>query len=155
MSQEIERKFLVKDGYKQFAYTQTRIIQGYLSSDPERIVRVRIRDEKGFITIKGVISLSGMSRFEWEKEIDVDEARELLKLSEPGIIDKVRYLVQVGKFTFEVDEFYGDNAGLVVAEVELSKEEDLFEIPFWLGKEVTFDLRYYNSKLAKTPYSTW
>jgi len=155
MAQEIERKFLVKEGYKQFAYTYTRITQGYLSSVPERIVRVRINGDMGFITIKGVSNLSGMSRYEWEKEIPVNEAHELLALCEPGIIDKTRYLVQVGKFTFEVDEFYGENEGLVIAEIELSSEEELFEIPLWLGKEVTGDRRYYNSKLAKNPFSKW
>jgi len=155
MPQEIERKFLVKDGFKQFAFTYSRVTQGYLSSVPERIVRVRINGEKGFITIKGISNLSGMSRYEWEKEIPVDEARELLSLCEQGIIDKTRYLVQVGKFTFEVDEFYGENEGLVIAEIELSSEEELFEIPLWLGKEVTGDKRYYNSKLAKNPFSNW
>jgi len=155
MPQEIERKFLVKDGYKQFAFTNTRITQGYLSSIPERIVRVRINGDKGYITVKGVSNMSGMSRYEWEKEIPVDEARELLTLCEPGIIDKTRYLVQVGKFTFEVDEFYGENEGLSMAEIELSSEEELFEIPLWLGKEVTGDKRYYNSKLAKNPFSKW
>ncbi len=155
MPQEIERKFLVKEGYKQFAFTYTRITQGYLSSVPERIVRVRINGDKGFITIKGVSNLSGMSRYEWEKEIPVHEARELLALCEPGIIDKTRYLVQVGKFTFEVDEFYGENEGLVVAEVELSSEEELFDKPAWLGKEVTGDNRYYNSKLVKMPFKNW
>jgi adenylate cyclase len=155
MPQEIERKFLVKEGYKQFAFTFTRITQGYLSSVPERIVRVRINGDKGFLTIKGVSSLSGMSRYEWEKEIPVQEARELLLLCDPGIIDKTRYLLQVGKFTFEVDEFYGENDGLVMAEIELSSEEELFEIPLWLGKEVTGDKRYYNSKLAKNPFSKW
>ncbi|MFA5971684.1 MAG: CYTH domain-containing protein [Lentimicrobiaceae bacterium] len=155
MPQEIERKFLVKDGYKQFAFTYTRITQGYLSSVPQRIVRVRINGERGYITIKGVSNLSGMSRYEWEKEILVNDARELLALCEPGIIDKTRFLVQVGKFTFEVDEFYGENEGLVVAEVELSSEEELFEKPSWLGKEVTGDKRYYNSKLAGNPFSKW
>jgi adenylate cyclase len=155
MPQEIERKFLVKDGFKQFAFTHTRITQGYLSSVPERIVRVRINGDRGFLTVKGVSNLSGMSRFEWEKEILVDEARELLALCEPGIIDKTRYLVQVGKFTFEVDEFYGENEGLVMAEIELSSEEELFEIPLWLGQEVTGDRRYYNSRLAKNPFSKW
>jgi len=155
MPQEIERKFLVKDGYKQYAITSTRITQGYLSSIPERIVRVRINGEKGFVTIKGVSNLSGMSRYEWEKEIPVNDARELLALCEPGVIDKTRFLVQVGKFTFEVDEFYGENEGLVVAEVELSSEEELFEKPSWLGKEVTGDKRYYNSKLAGNPFSKW
>lgn len=155
MPQEIERKFLVKEGFKQYAFTHTRITQGYLSSVPERIVRVRINGERGFITIKGISNLSGMSRYEWEKEIPVNEARELLTLCEPGIIDKTRYLVQVGKFTFEVDEFYGENEGLVIAEVELSTEEELFDTPIWLGKEVTGDRRYFNSKLAKKPFSAW
>lgn len=155
MPQEIERKFLVKEGYKQYAFTHTRITQGYLSSVPERIVRVRTNGDKGFLTIKGVLSLSGMSRYEFEKEIPLNEAHELLALCEPGIIDKTRYLVQVGKFTFEVDEFYGENEGLVIAEIELSSEEELFDIPLWLGKEVTGDKRYYNSKLAKNPFSKW
>jgi adenylate cyclase len=155
MPQEIERKFLVHEGFRTFAYSHTRITQGYLSSVPERIVRIRINGEKGFITIKGVSDISGISRYEWEKEIPVTDARELLALCEPGIIDKSRYLVQVGKFTFEVDEFYGENEGLVVAEVELSSEEELFEKPAWLGKEVTGDKRYYNSKLAKNPFSEW
>ncbi|MDO9258021.1 MAG: CYTH domain-containing protein [Bacteroidales bacterium] len=155
MPQEIERKFLVKEGYKQYAFTQTRITQGYLSSVPERIVRVRTNGDKGFLTIKGMLSLSGMSRYEFEKEIPLNEANELLALCEPGIIDKTRYLVQVGKFTFEIDEFYGENEGLVIAEIELSSEEELFDIPLWLDKEVTGDRRYYNSKLAKNPFSKW
>ncbi len=155
MPQEIERKFLVKEGYKKNAHTYTRVTQGYLSSVPERIVRVRIYGEKGFLTIKGVSNISGMSRYEWEKEIPVNEARELLSLCEPGVIDKTRYLVQVGKFTFEVDEFHGENEGLVIAEVELSSEEELFEKPGWLGVEVTGDKRYYNSKLAKLPFKMW
>jgi len=155
MPQEIERKFLVKEGFKQFAFTSSRITQGYLSSVPERIVRVRLNGGKGYITVKGVSNLSGMSRYEWEKEIPVQDARELLALCEPGVIDKTRFLVQVGKFTFEVDEFYGENEGLVVAEVELSTEEDLFEKPKWLGDEVTGDKRYFNSKLAKNPHSKW
>jgi len=155
MPQEIERKFLVKEGYKQFAFTNTRINQGYLSSAPERIVRVRINGEKGFITIKGISNATGVSRFEWEKEIPVNEARELLALCEPAIIDKTRYLVQVGEFTFEVDEFYGDNAGLVIAEIELSSEEELFDKPKWLGQEVTGEKRYFNSKLSKNPFTKW
>jgi adenylate cyclase len=155
MSQEIERKFLVKVGYKRFAYTYSRITQGYLSSVPERIVRVRINGEKGYITIKGVSNLSGISRYEWEKEIPVAEAHELLTLCEPGVIDKIRYLVQVGKFTYEVDEFYVENEGLVIAEVELSSEEELFDKPEWLGTEVTGDKRYYNSRLSKNPFKSW
>lgn len=155
MPQEIERKFLVKEGYKQFAFTSIRIMQGYLSSVPERIVRVRTKGEKGYITIKGVSNLSGISRYEWEKEIPVDEARELLTMCEPCIIDKTRFLVQVGSFTFEVDEFYGENEGLVIAEVELSSEEEFFDKPSWLGEEVTGNRRYYNSILSKMPFKKW
>ncbi len=155
MPQEIERKFLVKDDFKQDVESSTRIMQGYLSSIPERIVRVRINGEKGFITIKGVSNDSGLSRYEWEKEIPLSEARELLSICEPGIIDKTRFLVKVKNFTFEIDEFYGDNQGLIVAEVELVSEEDIFDKPEWLGVEVTGDKRYYNSKLSKHPYSKW
>lgn len=155
MPQEIERKFLVKQGFKQLAYSNTRITQGYLSSVPERIVRVRINGDKGFITIKGVSNSSGMSRYEWEKEIPVAEAIELLGICEPGVIDKTRYLVRAGRFTYEVDEFYGENEGLVVAEIELSSEEEMFEKPEWLGEEVTGDRRYFNSKLVKNPFCYW
>lgn len=156
MAQEIERKFLVaSDAYKQEAVKQTRITQGYLSSVPERTVRVRIKGDKGFITIKGIGSESGASRYEWEKEIAVVEVEELLKICEPGVIDKTRYEVPAGDFTFEVDEFYGENQGLVVAEVELSDENDVFDRPEWLGEEVTGDVRFYNSMLMKNPYTKW
>jgi adenylate cyclase len=155
MAQEIERKFLVKGEFKKFANSATRITQGYLSSVPQRIVRVRTNGQKGFITIKGVSNCSGTSRFEWEKEIPIDEARELLRLCEPGIIDKNRYLVQVGKSTFEVDEFYGENLGLIIAEIELKSEDEPFEKPAWLGEEVTGKRKYYNSKLSKKPFSAW
>jgi len=155
MSQEIERKFLVKGDFKQYSDSSLRITQGYLSSVPERIVRIRIYGEKAFLTIKGITSKSGMSRYEWEKEIAVNEASELLKLCEPGIIDKTRYLVKSGKITFEVDEFYGENEGLIVAEVELIAENEQFDKPDWLGEEVTGDNRYYNSRLVKTPFSHW
>jgi adenylate cyclase len=155
MPQEIERKFLVKQGYKQYANSSTRITQGYLSSVPERIVRIRINGDKGFITVKGITNHAGISRYEWEKEIPVSEARELLTLCEAGVIDKTRYLIQQGKFTFEVDEFYGENEGLVIAEIELSSEEEMFEKPEWLGEEVTGDRRYFNSKLVLNPFCTW
>lgn len=155
MSQEIERKFLVTGDFKQYSDSSLRITQGYLSSVPERIVRIRIYGEKAFLTIKGITSKSGMSRYEWEKEIAVNEANELLKLCEPGIIDKTRYLVKSGKITFEVDEFYGENEGLIVAEVELIAENEQFDKPDWLGEEVTGDNRYYNSRLVKTPFSHW
>jgi adenylate cyclase len=155
MSQEIERKFLVKGDFKKHSESSNRITQGYLSSVPERIVRIRIYGEKAFLTIKGITNLSGMSRYEWEKEIAVNEAHELLKLCEPGIIDKTRYLVKSGKNTFEVDEFYGENEGLTVAEIELDAENDQFEKPGWLGEEVTGDKRYFNSRLVKNPFSKW
>ena len=155
MAQEIERKFLVAGEFKSLAKKATRITQGYLSSVPERTVRVRVKGEKGFITIKGIGSASGASRYEWEKEIPVEEVQELLKICEPGVIDKTRYLVKVGEHTFEVDEFYGDNEGLTVAEVELSSEEENFVKPEWLGEEVTGDVKYYNSMLMKNPYKNW
>lgn len=155
MSWEIERKFLVKEGYKSYASSYTRIIQGYLSSVPERIVRIRIRDDKGYITIKGATSLSKLKRFEWEKEIDVTEAEELLALCEPGVIDKTRYLINAGNVTFEVDEFHGNNTGLVVAELELSSEDEIVEKPDWLGDEITGDKRYYNSRLSMDPFCNW
>lgn len=152
MSKEIERKFLVRGDFKSQAFRSERITQGYLSSVPERTVRVRIKGNEGFITIKGRSNASGLTRYEWEKEIPVDEARELLQLSEPGMIDKTRYLVQVGKHVFEVDEFYGENEGLILAEIELQSEDEPFEKPEWLGKEVTGDPRYYNAMLSKKPY---
>lgn len=155
MAQEIERKFLVDGDFRSEAFKAVRITQGYLSSVPERTVRVRVKDDKGYITVKGVGDESGVSRFEWEKEIPVDDARELLRICEPGVIDKTRYLVKVGIHTFEVDEFYGDNEGLTVAEVELSDPNEAFGKPSWLGEEVTGDKRYYNSFLSRHPYITW
>jgi len=155
MSQEIERKFLVKGDFKPFVSKQTRIVQGYLSSVPERTVRVRVKGEKGFLTVKGIGSESGASRYEWEKEIPVEEANDLMKICEPGVIDKTRYLVKVGNHTFEVDEFYGENQGLIIAEVELQSEDEAFEKPEWLGQEVTGYTKYYNSMLMKNPYKRW
>lgn len=156
MSQEIERKFLVADtSYRSQAYAASRICQGYICSARGRTVRVRIRDGKGFLTIKGASDPSGMSRYEWEKEIPLAEAEELMKLCEPGMIDKTRYLVKCGKHTFEVDEFYGENEGLVVAEVELESVGESFERPAFLGKEVTGQVKYYNSFLMKQPYKSW
>lgn len=155
MAQEIERKFLVKGEFKSEAYSSSRIVQGYISSARGRTVRVRIRDEKGYLTIKGAANASGTSRYEWEKEIPLNEARELMKLCEPGIIDKTRYLVRSGRHIFEVDEFYGENEGLILAEVELNSEDEAFEKPGFIGEEVTGDVRYYNSQLMKNPFSTW
>ena len=155
MAQEIEKKFLVAGEFKESAKKATRIAQGYLSSVPERTVRVRVKGDKGYITVKGIGNDSGASRFEWEKEIPVEDVRDLLKICEPGVIDKTRYLVDCDGHTFEVDEFYGDNEGLVVAEVELSDENEAFTRPSWLGEEVTGDKKYYNSMLMKNPYKNW
>ncbi|PRZ26388.1 CYTH domain-containing protein [Flavobacterium granuli] len=153
---EIERKFLVtSDQFKKEAFSQNRIKQGYLSAVPERTVRVRIKGNKAYITIKGSSNESGMSRFEWEKEIPVDEAEKLLLLCEKGIIDKTRFEVKVGSHTYEVDEFYGENQGLIMAEIELGSETEVFEKPHWLGTEVTNDKRYYNSYLSISPFGTW
>jgi adenylate cyclase len=153
---EIERKFLVTShDFKAAAFTKNRIAQGYLSVVPERNVRIRIKGDKGFLTIKGVSSDSGLTRFEWEKEIPVDEAIALLKLCEKGIIDKTSFEVKIGSHVFEVDEFYGENEGLIIAEIELKSETETFEKPTWLGQEVTADHRYYNSFLTKNPFTTW
>ena len=156
MALEIERKFLVKDtSYKELAYSSSRIAQGYICSARGKTVRVRIRDAKGYLTIKGPSDEGGLSRYEWEKEIPLEEARELMKICEPGMIDKTRYLVRSGAHVFEVDEFYGDNEGLVVAEVELKSEDEPFEKPAFIGEEVTGIVKYYNSFLMKCPYNTW
>ncbi len=153
---EIERKFLVtSEAFKKEAFTQNRITQGYLSSVSRRTVRVRIKGNKGFLTIKGISNESGLSRFEWEKEIPVEEAQQLMHLCERGIIDKTRFEVKMGNHIFEVDEFYGENEGLIMAEVELNSETETFEKPSWLGKEVTSDKRYYNSYLSKNPFKDW
>lgn len=155
MAQEIERKFLVKGEYKHMAQEHHHMVQGYICSTGGRTVRVRITDEKAYLTIKGPSQNDGLSRYEWEHEIPVNEARELMKLCEPGMIEKTRYLVPFGAHVFEVDEFFGENSGLVVAEVELQCEDEPFEQPPFLGKEVTGDRRYYNSNLMKYPYSAW
>lgn len=155
MAQEIERKFLVSGEFKSLAFSQSRIVQGYICSARGRTVRIRIRDHKGYLTIKGASNDSGTSRYEWEKELPLPEAEELMKLCEPGIIDKTRYLIRVGRHVFEVDEFYGENDGLVVAEIELEAEDEVYEKAPFVGEEVTGDARYYNSQLMKKPYKTW
>lgn len=155
MAQEIERKFLVSGEFKSQAFSQSRIVQGYICSARGRTVRIRIRDHKGYLTIKGASNDSGTSRYEWEKELPLLEAEELMKLCESGIIDKTRYLIRVGRHVFEVDEFYGENDGLVVAEIELEAEDEVYEKPPFVGEEVTGDVRYYNSQLMKNPYKTW
>ncbi len=154
--QEIERKFLVKnDSYKNLATVQKKIAQGYLNTNPERTVRVRIANEKGFLTIKGKGNDSGMTRFEWEKEILIEEATALLLLCEKGVIKKTRFEIPVGNHLYEVDEFYGENEGLIMAEIELSHEIESFEKPDWLGMEVTNNERYYNAYLSKNPFKSW
>jgi len=156
MALEIERKFLVKgDAYREEAYSSSHIQQGYILSAKGKTVRVRIRDDKGFLTIKGPSDGKGMARYEWEKEIPLGEARELMLLCEPGVIDKRRFLVKSGDHTFEVDEFYGDNEGLVMAEVELGSEDEAFEKPAFIGREVTGDRRFYNGHLRQMPFLLW
>ncbi len=153
---EIERKFLVSSkAFKTHAFKHTRIVQGYLNSHKERTVRVRLKGDLGVLTIKGRSTPNGLSRFEWEKDLPKEDAKSLLLLCEKGIIDKVRYEVKVGKHTFEVDEFFGENEGLIIAEVELETEEEGFEKPDWLGDEVTGEIKYYNSQLSKMPYKLW
>lgn len=153
---EIERKFLVlSDVYKSEAFKSTRIAQAFLNSDKNRTVRVRIKGDEGFLTIKGKSSEDGVSRFEWEKEISLSDAEALLPLCEEGHIDKIRYEVKMGDHVFEVDEFFGENTGLSVAEVELNHISEDFMKPEWLGEEVTGQLKYYNSQLSKHPYQNW
>lgn len=153
---EIERKFLTTStAFIQEATQAQKIVQGYLNSHPERTVRVRIKNEKGFITIKGKGDSTGTTRFEWEKEIGIEEARALIQLCESGVIDKTRYLIPKGNHVFEVDVFEGENRGLIMAEIELSSSNEIFEKPNWLGEEVTTDERYYNAYLSKKPFTTW
>ena len=155
-NQEIERKFLVKGDYKKHITKETKIVQGFLSTVPERTVRVRIKGDKGFLTIKGIGNKSGASRYEWEKEISLEDAKDLMAICEPGVIDKTRFIVPASNnLFFEVDEFYGENEGLTVAEIELSSEDEVFDKPAWLGKEVTGDVKYFNSMLMKNPYKDW
>jgi len=153
---EIERKYLVTSlAFKEEAFAKNDIAQGYLNSNPERTVRIRIKGTKGFITIKGIGNESGASRLEWEKEIPVNEAKALLKLCEKGVIEKTRYEVKSGNHIIEIDEFHGDNKGLIMAEIELKDENESIEKPNWLETEVTGDKRYYNSYLSLNPFKTW
>ncbi|MCU7834811.1 MAG: CYTH domain-containing protein [gamma proteobacterium symbiont of Taylorina sp.] len=153
---EIEKKFLVTgEQFKRDAEKQVRIVQGYLSTVHERTVRIRIKGDTGYLTIKGKGNESGTTRYEWEKEISVSDAEELLKLCEGGVIDKTRFLIKSGQHTFEVDEFYGENQGLIVAEVELEDEDEAFDKPQWIAEEVTGQDKYYNAMLMRNPYKNW
>lgn len=156
MALEIERKFLVlDDSYKHEAFASSHIRQGYICSERGRTVRIRIRDKQAYITIKGPSLDGGLSRYEFEQEIPLADAEKLMTLCDPGIIDKTRWLVKSDEHTFEVDEFHGDNDGLVVAEVELRHVSESPVIPSFIGKEVTGDRRYYNSQLRRNPYCRW
>lgn len=153
---EIERKFLVISlDFIAESFAQHAIAQGYLNSDPERTVRIRIKGEKGYLTVKGSGNKTGTSRMEWEKEISLEEAKSLLKLCEQGVIEKTRYEVKSGKHTIEIDVFHGENEGLIMAEVELEDENEAILKPKWLGKEVTGDKRYYNSYISLYPFNKW
>ena len=154
MAQEIERKYLVVGEFRQLAHNSMHLIQGYIASG-KRTVRVRIGDSGAWLTIKGPSRNGGLSRYEWEKEIDVEEAKELLQLAEGAVIDKVRYYVDYEGHTIEVDEFHGDNEGLVIAEIELQSEDERVVLPKWLGREVTGEKRFYNSHLRTHPYCEW
>lgn len=156
MNKEIERKFLVNGNFKKHAIKSYKITQGFLSTVPERTVRVRIKDNQGFLTVKGIGNTSGTTRFEWEKEIFKIEAESLLTLCEPTVIEKVRYIIPTNNnLFFEVDEFLGGNNGLLIAEIELPEENTIFKKPGWLGKEVTGQVAYYNAMLSKKPFSNW
>ena len=153
---EIERKFLVtSDVFKKEAFKIERIVQGFLNTDPERTVRVRLKDDTGFLTIKGITIEKGTSRFEWEQEISGEDANQLLQLCEEGVVEKIRYSVRSGDHVVEVDEFLGENLGLVIAEIELKSVDEDYLKPTWLGTEVTGDSRYYNSQLSKHPFKLW
>lgn len=156
MAQEIERKFLVlDDSFKHEAFSKSHIQQGYICSERGRTVRVRIRDDRAYLTIKGPSENGGLSRYEFEREIPLEDGKQMMQLCEPGIIDKTRWLVKSGNHTFEVDEFHGANEGLVVAEVELAYEDEPYKKPHFIGKEVTGDRRYYNSQLRLCPFQKW
>ena len=153
---EIERKFLVTStDFISESLEHFEIAQGYLSSHPERTVRIRIKADKAYLTIKGKGNESGISRFEWEKEIPLDEAKKLLLLCEKGVITKTRYNIKKGKHTFEVDVFHDANDGLIIAEIELNSEDEIFEKPEWLGEEVTNNENYYNAFLSRKPFKEW
>jgi len=153
---EIERKFLVlSNDFLNETYVEKRIVQAYLNSDPERAVRIRIKGDKGYLTIKGKGNETGTTRLEWETEIPVADADKLLLLCEEGLIEKTRYEIKIGKHLFEVDVFGGENKGLILAEIELKSEDEIFVKPYWIGQEVTNDERFYNAYLSNRPFRSW
>ncbi len=156
MKQEIERKFLLKStAFKKVSFTKKHIVQGFLNSNKNRVVRIRIIDEKAYLTIKGISEDGGLTRLEWEKEILLQEAKSLMTLSEKEVIEKYRYYHKIGEHIFEIDEFLGSNKGLFIAEVELQHRGETFLRPTYLGKEVTGQEKYYNSNLSKYPFKDW
>ena len=156
MELEIERKFLVNNlDFIKNSFENNIIEQGYLNSNKNRAVRVRVKNNKGYLTIKGISNTSGTTRFEWEKEISITEAEQLMLICEPGVISKTRYLVKNNVHIFEVDVFDGENKGLIIAEIELNSENEIFNKPDWLGEEVTGQKKYYNSQLSKNPFKNW
>ena len=153
---EIERKYLVNSkDYRSLAFSKSHIVQGFLNSHPDRVVRIRIAEDKAFLTVKGRSNSAGTSRFEWEKKIPIHEAKQLLELCEKEILEKIRYYIRLDAHIIEVDEFLGSNKGLVIAEIEIEKEDDKIEVPSWIGLEVTVDIKYYNSQLSKYPFKEW
>ncbi len=155
MPYETERKFLVKGDFKTMATEKYRIVQGYISTAPDRIVRIRIKEDRAFLTIKGSQGSEGLRRYEWETEIPFNDGLELINLCEFSLIEKIRYDVPFGNHIYEVDEFLGENSGLIVAEIELKQEEEAFEKPPWIGREVTGEEKYNNAVLIKNPFSKW
>lgn len=157
MNIEIERKFIVVGEYKHLAYNHTHIEQGYFETAPGRTIRIRLRDDKAYLTIKGPSAADGLSRYEFETEVPLEDGRQMLSLCRPGRIDKVRWLIHHpdGKHTIEVDEFLADNAPLVMAEIELADSNEPVDLPAFLGKEVTGDRRFYNTHLMSYPYRLW
>ena len=155
MHTEIERKFLVVGEFKHLAYQHSHIEQGYFATDPGRTVRIRIRDDKAYLTIKGPSINKGLSRYEFETEIPVDDAKMMMTMCLPGQIGKDRYLVKSGKHIIEVDEFAGANTGLTIAEIELENEDEEYVKPDFLGQEVTGNVKYYNKYLSIHPYNSW
>lgn len=155
MGYEIERKFLVKGDYKSQSFKSLPIKQGYLALAGTHVVRIRVKGEKAFLTVKSSMEGGSFARREWEYEVPKADAEEMLQMCDEGIVEKTRHLVNVGSHLFEVDEFFGENEGLLIAEVELRSEDEPFEKPDWLGEEVTGNVRYYNSFLSMHPYKEW